>query len=261
MPMPLRPLILFESPVAEVALRRQGLATLDAIFAGQASAEVRHVGRAVLKTELPGLGRATETGYIKLSWGRRRWWPRMSDIRTGQVLQSLAVREWEGLKTFERLGLQVPERLALLEEGALWKRSALILRAVPPPASLSDMILDGSWLRLPREDRGRILDEVARTLAQIHDAGWAWRSISTRHVFPQRDARGDWKIWLIDCEGVHRARSAAILQRDLRRFLRALCHDHADEQTLETMRDIGYRLALRTTHRGGERTNLDRSAA
>ncbi len=118
MPMPLRPLILFESPAAELALRRQGLATLDAIFAGQAAAEVRHVGRAVLKTELPCLGGATETVYIKLSWGRRRWWPRMADIRTRQVFQSLAVREWEGLKVFERLGLRVPERLALLEEGA-----------------------------------------------------------------------------------------------------------------------------------------------
>jgi hypothetical protein len=261
MPMPLRPLILFESPAAEVALRRQGLVTLDAIFAGQASAQLRHVGRAVLKTELPGLGGATETVYVKLSWGRRRWWPRMSDIRSGQVFQSLAVREWEGLKTFERLGVQVPERLALLEEGALWKRSALILRAVPPPASLSDMILDTSWLRLPLADRGRILEEVARTLAQIHDAGWAWRSISTRHVFPQRDARGDWKIWLIDCEGVHRARSAAILQRDLRRFLRALSHDHVDEQTLETMRKIGSQLASRATSGCGEGTNRDRSAA
>ena len=63
--------------------------------------------------------------FVKFSWGRRRWWPRLSDVRTGQVFQSLAVREWEGLKTFERLRLQVPERLALLEEGVLWKRSAL----------------------------------------------------------------------------------------------------------------------------------------
>jgi Lipopolysaccharide kinase (Kdo/WaaP) family len=257
--MPLRPLVLFESPAAEVALRRRGLATLDAIFAGQASAQLRHVGRAVLRTELPGLG--GETVYVKLSWGRRRWWPRMADIRTGQVFQSLAIREWEGLKTFERLGLRVPERLALLEEGALWKRSALILRAVPPPASLSDMILDRSWLRLPLEDRGLILEAVARTLAQIHEAGWAWRSISTRHVFPQRDARGEWKIWLIDCEGVHRARSAAILERDVRRFLRALSHDQADQQTLETMRDLGVRLALRSTYSFSEGTNRSRSAA
>lgn len=123
------------------------------------------------------------------------------------------------------------------------------------------MILDGSWLRLPLEDRGLILEEVARTLAQIHDEGWAWRSISTRHVLPQRDARGDWRIWLIDCEGVHRAGSDAILERDFRRFLRALTHDHADEETLETMRDIGLGFALRTTGGRGERTNRDRSAA
>ncbi len=259
--MPLRPQIVFTSPAAEAALRTHGLGTLDAIFRDRATAQVRHVGRAVLKTELPGLGGPTETVYVKLSWGRRRWWPRMSDIRTGQVLKSLAVREWEGLEVFERLGLAVPERLALLEEGALWKRSALILWAVPPPASLSDMILDGSWLRLPLADRKLILEEVGRTLGHIHASGWAWRSISTRHVFPQRNGRGGWEIWLIDCEGVHRARSAAILERDFRRFLRALRHDQADRQTLETMQAIASNFASQAKSKQSVRITGTRSAA
>ncbi|HEV8002982.1 MAG TPA: lipopolysaccharide kinase InaA family protein [Planctomycetaceae bacterium] len=240
--MPVRPLIIFESPTTEATLRQNGLGTLDAIFERRDAAHVRHVGRAVWKTDLVGEDGQSFTAFVKLSWGRRRWWPRLSDIRTGQVLQSLAVREWEGLNTFERLGLRVPERLALLEEGLLWKRSALILKAVPPPASVSDLILDGSWLRLPVEDRQLILAEFARTLCRIHGAGWAWRSVSTRHVFPQRNARGGWETWLIDCEGVHRTRSAAILQRDFRRFLRALAHDHADQQTLEMARSIGSQL-------------------
>jgi Lipopolysaccharide kinase (Kdo/WaaP) family len=172
--MPVRPLIIFESPTTEATLRQNGLGTLDAIFERRAAAHVRHVGRAVWKTDLVGEDDQSFTAFVKLSWGRRRWWPRLSDIRTGQVLQSLAVREWEGLKNFERLGLQVPERLALLEEGVLWKRSALILKAVPPPASVSDLILDGGWLQLPVEDRQLILAEIARTLCRIHGAGWAW---------------------------------------------------------------------------------------
>jgi lipopolysaccharide kinase (Kdo/WaaP) family protein len=237
--MPARPLIVFESPATESVLCQNGLGTLDAIFERRAAAQVRHVGRAVWKTELHGPDGKAFTAYVKLSWGRRRWWPRISDIRTGQVLKSLAIREWEGLAVFERLGLQVPERLAILEEGLLWKRSALILKAVPPPASLSDMILDGSWPRLPLEDRRMILEEFARKLRRIHSSGWAWRSISTRHVFPQRDASGGWELWLIDCEGVHRARSAETLYRDLRRFMRALLHDRADGQTLGMMESIG----------------------
>jgi hypothetical protein len=106
------------------------------------------------------------------------------------------------------------------------------------------MILDGNWLCLPLEDRRVIFEELARTLWRLHESGWAWRSISTRHVFPQRNASGRWELWLIDCEGVHRARSAAILHRDFRRFLRALSHDRADEQTLELMRTIGGQVAF-----------------
>jgi len=252
--MPARPLIVFASPATEAVLQQHGLGSLDQIFRKQAEAHVRHNGRAVWKTELRGADGSTFAAFVKLSWGRRRWWPRLSDIRAGQVLKSLAVREWEGLAVFEQLGLRVPERMAILEEGLLWKRSALILRAVPPPASLSDMILDGSWLRLPLEDRQSILEEVVRTLCHMHKSGWAWRSISTRHFFPQRStlqrhvpqrsASGVWDLWLIDCEGVHRARSTKILHRDFRRFQRALAHDRADEHTLEMMRRIGSQLAF-----------------
>jgi hypothetical protein len=241
--MPVRPLTVFASPATESVLCQNGLGTLDAIFQHRAAAHHRHDGRAVWKAEVCGADGKTFTAFVKLSWGRRRWWPRLADIRTGQVLKSLAVREWDGLAVFERLGLHVPERLAILEEGLLWKRSALVLRAVPPPASLSEMILDGNWLCLPLEDRRVIFAELARTLCRLHQSGWAWRSISTRHVFPQRKASGMWELWLIDCEGVHRARSAAILHRDFRRFLRALSHDRADEQTLELMRTIGERVA------------------
>jgi hypothetical protein len=231
--MPFRPQMIFESPSIVTVLRENGLDTLDAIFGRQRGAHVRHVGRAVWQTELRGTRGETFATYFKLSWGRRRWWPRMSDIRTGQVLQSLAVREWEGLSVFRRLRLQVPERLALLEEGLLWKRSALILKAVPPPASISDMILDGSWLRLPLEDRHMILEELAQALCRMHRGGWAWRSISTRHVFPQRNGSGGWQLWFIDLEGVHRAGVGKALQRDFRRFVRALAHDRADELTMQ----------------------------
>ena len=256
--MPARSLTIFSTPATEAVLHQQGLGSLDRIFQKRAAAHVRHNGRAVWKTELRGADGRVFTAFVKLSWGRRRWWPRLSDLRTGQVLKSLAVREWEGLAVLERLGFYVPERMAILEEGLLWKRSAVILKAVPPPASLSDMILDGSWRSLPLEDRSLILEEVARTLRRMHKSGWAWRSISTRHVFPQRGAENGWEIWLIDCEGVHRARSTEILHRDFRRFLRALNHDRADEQTLEMMRTFSSQLVFPGT--SGEHKSRSKSA-
>jgi hypothetical protein len=240
--MPIRPQIVFASPATEAVLRANGLGSLDGVFGWRHAAHVRHKGRAVWRTEAKDPGGETLTVYVKLSWGRRRWWPRLADIRTGQVFKSLAMREWEGLGTLEELGFCVPERLAVFEEGLLWKRSAVILRAVPPPVCLSDMILQGSWLHLASDDRQSILEEIARTLCRIHAAGWAWRSISTRHIFPQRKIGGGWDLWLIDCEGVHRAGSARILDRDFRRFLRALSHDGADEQTLDAMRKLASKL-------------------
>jgi hypothetical protein len=259
--MPLRPLILFASSATESVLRDNSLSNLDSVFECRNSARLRHKGRAVWKTQLKDQNGENFTAYVKLSWGRRRWWPRLADVRNGQVLKSLAIREWEGLDVFERLGLHVPERLALLEEGLLWKRSAVILRAVPPPACLSEMILDGSWLRLPQEDRHSILEEVARTLCTIHEAGWAWRSVSTRHIFPHRTSRGSWELWLIDCEGVHGARSPEILDRDFERLLRALSHDRADEQTLDTMRKLATRSAKRRDLSGENRLGTGRRAA
>jgi hypothetical protein len=260
--MPLRPLIHFESPATESLLSQNGLGTLDAIFKQRSAAQLRHVGRAVSKVDLRDAAGKPLTAYVKLSWGRRRWWPRMADLRTGQVLKSLAVREWEGLAVFERSGLRVPQRLAILEEGLLWKRSALIVKEVPPAAAVSDMLLNGTWLKLPRADRAFILEEFGRTMRLIHDSGWAWRSVSTRHVFPQRDAKGGWELWLIDCEGVHRARSPELLGRDFRRFLRALEHDRADGETIKLTRSIADRLTAPSMSRSvKKRPDAQRSAA
>ena len=199
--------------------------------------QLRHVGRAVWKAELRDDTDNPFTVFIKMSWGRRRLWPRLPDIVAGQVFESLALRKWRGLEQLNQVGLRVPQRLALFDEGVLYRRSAIILRAVPPPASISDMVLSGTWAQLPRHDRHAIFEAVARVLDQIHDAGLAWRCISSRHIFPQRVGAGRWELWLIDCEGVHRARSQSVENRDLRKLERALRHDRADAATLALVRE------------------------
>ena len=73
--MPVRPLIVFASQATEAVLQQQGLGSLDQIFQKQAEAHVRHNGRAVWKTELRGADGSTFAAFVKLSWGRRRWWP------------------------------------------------------------------------------------------------------------------------------------------------------------------------------------------
>jgi hypothetical protein len=161
----------------------------------------------------------------------------MTDILTGQVFKSLAIREWQGLDRLSQIGLRVPQRMAVFEEGLFWRRSAIIVREVPPPTSLSELVCSGVWAKMPVTDRHAIFGAIARTIERIHAAGFAWRGISSRHVYPQRLATGRWELWLIDCEGVHRARSKSAKERDLRKLERALRHDRADAATIELVRN------------------------
>lgn len=226
----------FDSPTAENILRRHGLQSLDSIFQAGREARPHHVGRAVWKTELEDDTGRSFTVYIKMSWGRRRLWPRLTDILAGQAFKSLAIREWQGLERLSQIGLRVPQRMALFEEGLFWRRSAIIIREVPPPASLSEMVCSGVWTRLPVTDRYAIFEAIARMVERIHAAGFAWRGISSRHIYPQRLPTGRWELWLIDCEGVHPTRSKSSKERDLRKLERALRHDRADAATVALVR-------------------------
>ena len=227
----------FDSPTAEGILRRHGLANIDAIFRAGQEAQLRHVGRAVWKAELRDDTDSPFTVFIKMSWGRRRWWPRLTDILTGQVFESLALREWHGLEQLNQIGLRVPQRMALFDEGVLFRRSAIILRAVPPPASISDMVLSGTWAQLPRHDRHAIFEAVARVLDQIHDAGLAWRVHFVAAHFPA--TRGGRPLGTVADRLRRRsqARSRSVKDRDLRKLERALRHDRADAATLALVRE------------------------
>ena len=235
-PMAWRHQVEFDSPTAESILRRHRMESLESVFHAGRDANPHHVGRAVWKTELLDDTGRPFTIYVKMCWGRRRLWPRLTDIVTGQVFKSLAVREWEGLDRLSQIGLRVAQRMALFEEGLFWRRSAIVVREVPPPASLSEMVCSGLWAKLSLTDRHAIFDAIARIIDRIHAAGFAWRGISSRHIYPQRLATGRWELWLIDCEGVHRARSKSDKERDLRKLERALRHDRADAATLALLR-------------------------
>lgn len=142
-------------------------------------------------------------------------------------------REWDGLQRLESLGLAVPERLAFFEQGFWSFRSAVIVRAVPPPKSIYDMLLDGSWHALSNGDRTTIVDEIVAALRQIHAGGLGWRGTSTGHFYPERAGSGGWKLWLIDCEGVHTGATRQSTQRDFRKIGRCLARAGADVLTLE----------------------------
>jgi hypothetical protein len=224
--------VIFGSSAAEELLSRHGLSTVDAVFAGGNLSACRHRGRSVHELRLMSDDGSLTRLFVKLNWGRRRIWPRMTDIKTGQMFQSLPVREWHGLDRFASIGLNVPERLGLFREGLLNFRDAVIVREVPPPYSVDEMLQNGEWDRLTADQHSAILVEMNSIMRTIHTAGIGWRGASSRHFYPQLQADGSWNIWLIDCEGVHRRWSQKIIDRDYNKLYRALKESQASPKIL-----------------------------
>jgi len=228
-------LIRFASNASQALLERNHCGDIDSVFAKRPSSQVRHTGRAVAAIDLREADGRSERAYVKLNWGRRRVWPRMTDLKSGQVFQTLPEREWNGIKAFADLGLNVPERLALFQEGLLNVRAAVIVRAVPPPHSLDEMLAGSGWKKLSGEQRDALLQAVVDVMRQIHAGNLGWRGTGSRHFFPKLDEQGRWKLWLIDCEGVHTRATPKVIERDFRKLMRAMKESGADAKTLENL--------------------------
>jgi hypothetical protein len=228
----------FENESAARCLREQGLTDFGRLFALERMRSQRHDGRTVAQATMTGPDGRTQPLFVKLHWGRQRLWPRMSELRAGQALQSLPEREWRAIEQVGRLGLQVPEKLAVLREGFWWFRAAVLLRAVPPAHSLDDMLRNGSWRSLGRERQQPLLAAVVSDVRRIHAAGLVWRGVCTRHFFPQEQPDGRWSMWLIDLEGIRPGRRQTQFERDERKLLRALEISGADADCLHRVRDL-----------------------
>ena len=230
--------VTYGSDSARRLLALHQLDSLDRLFDGGRGADARHAGRSVYHSDVVDAeGRRTRL-FIKLQQGRRRLWPRMNDIKSGQVFQTLAEREWHGIERLRGLGLLVPEALGLFgtTRWALSFRAAVVVRQVPPPSSLDEMLSDGRWNDVAKSDRIAILDATVSALERIHAAGLGWRGSSSRHFFPERDGSGQWRVWLIDCEGVHRFAGAKTRARNYDKLVRAFRESGADESTLADLR-------------------------
>jgi len=227
----------FASEQARDLLLHNKLGNLDAIYQRGQAAHLRHTGRSVWDAHLSDANGDNCHVYIKMNWGRQRLWPRMTDLKTGQWLQSMPVREWHGIGTLGQLGLNVPERIAVFHEGIVNFRSAVIVRAVPPSTSLFELLQRGEWAQMESVDRQQILRAIAKVMRTIHSAGLGWRGTSAGHFYPEISREGEWNMWLIDCEGVHRGAAQKTIDRDDRKLLRSFELAGANEETLSMLAD------------------------
>lgn len=208
----------FASETVQAVLRHNGLGSVEAVYRRCGRGRQRHRGRTVWEETLRRGDGSPLRVFVKLHWGRRRLWLRMNELRSGQMFQSMPVREWQGLHRLRELGLNVAQPLALYRSG-LWSiRDAVVLSAVPASCSVHELIRSGRWAELPPEQRRSILEAMVSALRRIHAAGLGWRGASSKHIYPERTGDGAWRVWLIDCEGIHGGARRTTFARDFRKL-------------------------------------------
>ncbi len=228
----------YESEAARTLLGQNALDDVDRLMGLIAGCMHHHKCRAVSRVNLYRADGRRVEAFVKLNWGRRRVIPRMTDLKTGQLFQGMAAREWRGIEAFRSLGLLVPERLALLQRGWLWFQEAVIIRRVPPRFSLHEMLRNGEWDGLPQADQKALMESLVDVMRRIHRAGLGWRGTCTRHFFPERTANGSWQSWLIDCEGVHARVSRRGIARDYRKLYRGFVISGANPKALRLFQTL-----------------------
>jgi lipopolysaccharide kinase (Kdo/WaaP) family protein len=171
-------------------------------------------------TQVFARSRTTDTAAVVLAGAgavvRKRWtWPRRRDrlkgaLRTTWAAQSPARREHDALLRLRALpgGPFAPEPLGWLEErtgGVLWT-CVLLTRAVDGATDLAAWLVATS----SRAARTRVLDDLARRVRAMHDAGLADFEMHPRNVLVAPDG----STLKVDCaKQRRRVRAAGLADR------------------------------------------------
>ena len=160
--------------------------------------------------------------YIKRQWRRERLLPRWTDVRRKRFTFGCPVAEWQGLMRLRSVGISAAEPLALFRQSWCSARSAILTRAVPAAHSLNELLDLGIVQTLHTDQAISLAGAVLHTIEQIQAAGLGWRSMKAKHFYPELLDTGEWRVWLIDCEGVYARASRRDRSKDRRRFLESL---------------------------------------
>ncbi len=164
----------------------------------------RHAHRRVMRLELTDADGREASAYIKRQWRRERMFPRLTEIRHRIAIKATPIHEYHGLHILQSIGLHVSEPLAVFWEGWGFSRAAVVTRAVPPAVSIADMLVSGEFQQMEPKRRANLIAAATAVALRLDQRRIAWRSMKAKHFYPEELAGGQWRIWLIDCEGVSR---------------------------------------------------------
>ena len=146
-------------------LEALGLTTLGGVKAYTGQPLKTHRGkRDVFRIEIPGA-----TLFLKRNWSPHKKDGLASLLKTGKV-HSVAKREWDNSLRLQRAGIRTAELVAFGEDcGLLWENFSFIITEVAPGKPLSESFVK--------------LDELAKEIRKMHDAGLFTPDLFTRHIF------------------------------------------------------------------------------
>jgi len=167
-------------------VERLKLAGLDGVKSFSGDLVKDHGGR----RDIFRIRASDEAGRELVLFLKRNWKPYKKDrlttfLRRGKVW-SIARQEWENSLALQRAGLTTAALVAYGEDcGLLWEKFSFILtEAATGRQTVQDFLKNCRDAKLRR----RVLEELARTIRKMHDAGLASPDLFTRHLFVDETA-------------------------------------------------------------------------
>ncbi len=165
------------APAHRRLLRDLGLTEAGQFLALPAVIVSGHRDRHVARVRL-GRGAGAVTAYLKREH-RIPWAIRLGNALAGFGFVSRSLREARTLQALGREALGAPEWLAAGEDGR--GRAFLLVREVEQAVDLRAFLRDET----DRARRRAVVGRLGRTLARIHDAGFANPNLFAKHILVQ----------------------------------------------------------------------------
>lgn len=172
--------------------------------------------------------------YIKRQWRPTRYIPRPIDIRTG-LWRSTPVNEWRGLHLLRSIGLNTAKPWALFKGALTDARSAIIIKALPVSNSLDLLLREDASLFKDVAELEMLSRNISLVFMKLFSANMTWRSATAKHIYPEKSDSNNWKLYLLDCEGVHSNISSKDKKRCIRNFIESVTKVDTDGRVTEKL--------------------------